>query len=75
MADDNERERRQENETRRGLSRRSLRMSAIGMLLFPVWYPLVEERGLRWPRSDDLLLYGFMIVMGFGFIWYAQRAK
>ena len=57
-----------------GFSRRGIRYAGATFLLFPVWYPLVEEGGLRWPRAGDLPLYAFMMVVGAAFLLWSARA-
>ena len=50
-----------------------MRNSGFVLLAFPIWYPVIEEDGLRWPRADDLPVYALMIGLGALFIWFAQR--
>ncbi|MDQ4124526.1 MAG: hypothetical protein M3134_02855 [Actinomycetota bacterium] len=59
--------------TRGGFSRSSLSGIGIGLLAFPIWYPVVEEGGLRSPRAGDLPLYALMMAVGVLFILFARR--
>jgi hypothetical protein len=55
-----------------GFSRRGMLYAGVTFLLFPVWYPLIEEGRFRWPRVDDLLLYAFMMAIGTAFVLWAR---
>ena len=46
--------------------------AGVTFLLFPVWYPPIEEGRFRWPRFDDLLLYAFMMAIGTAMVLWAR---
>ena len=57
------------------LRRRRARYAGITFLLFPLWYPLIEEGRLRWPRIDDLPYYAFAMALGAAFLLWARFIK
>lgn len=58
-----------------GFSGQGIRYLGFTFLLFPVWYPVVEEDGLRWPQAGDLPYYAFVMAMGAAFLFWASRLE
>ena len=61
--------------TKRGFSKRAMRMGGVMMLLFPIWAPFVDDDGLRLPGTPDLRAYAVFFPAGVLLLWWGSRGQ